>query len=289
MKDERIDDADLSLRSGRDRKSVGSRASWRAERPPSGERAVLLVPGYNKTEEEANEALGVFRSFLAALTYEIDPEAVIVCSWPGDWEVPFVRGLAYPFVFGKVEASAQTLHEAIDKWFKSTLCPKELIIVAHSLGCRLVLEMLARMAAAGRPETLKRLKIVMMAAAVPVDMVMSKIGHAPAAPDVRAVLYSESDQILYWAFPPGQAAAERGWSREAAGLHGRPLQDAWTSRKQMPMFDHGDYWSEMQTAEAICGILGLTIKAGALRMTPLHVRKLLMQRQTPMVPPLPWR
>ena len=65
--------------------------------------------------------------------------------------------------------SATTLLEDIQERYPDPSAPEELVIVAHSLGCRLVLDMLTAMGQRGRPIGLKRFVVILMAAAVPIS------------------------------------------------------------------------------------------------------------------------
>jgi esterase/lipase superfamily enzyme len=251
-------------------------------------RAVLLVHGYNVNETEAiksltdfREALGYFDPALAADTF--------ICSWAGNWEIPILRPVAYPFMLRNAHESSETLLQAIHDWYATPLAPEELIIIAHSLGCRLTLEMLKTMAAQGRPQRLRRLSVILMAAAVPTDYVGrgGLLEIAATLPDVRVVLHSESDNVLSFAFGLGQTIARDGWFPEAIGLRGNPQSVPWTRTEQMRAFDHGDYWAELETAELVCAVLGIAIRRSSVRGVPLATRKLLRQHRNLLASLLP--
>lgn len=143
-------------------------------------------------------------------------------------------------------------------------------IVAHSMGCRITLEVVrhaqARASRDGYPGARIR-GIFLLAAAVPVGL--CRIGD-PGAPYSTAllgcaerVLYSRGDWVLRCAFPVGQprTSTERG---PAVGLTGGPSL-RWRSQ-QATGLGHGDYWSSARVATEITVRLGIR----AIRMEPIE-------------------
>jgi pimeloyl-ACP methyl ester carboxylesterase len=112
--------------------------------------------------------------------------------------------------------------------------------VGHSLGCRVVLECLRHLNRKGG-------RVVLMAAAVPAYMVAQDgaLAGALEAADSVLVLYSMSDDVLHYAFPPGQTIAGKGegFLPTALGRYGPPARMAGHFQGHpIPDADHGDYW-----------------------------------------------
>jgi hypothetical protein len=238
-------------------------------------RAVLLVHGYNVNESEALGVLGRFKNTLGYYAPALLPD-IFICSWSGNWNVPVLRPLAYPFMLHNAHESAEPFWKAIRVWYDLPGAPNELVILAHSLGCRLTLEMLKLMHAQGRPLNLSRLVVILMAAAVPVQHIEDegRLNSALGLADTTVVLHSEDDNILASFFGLGQTIAGDGWFPEAVGLRGAPQPGSWTRSERMQAFDHGDYWAELDTAALIATVLGFSARRHDAGI-PLAARKLL--------------
>jgi hypothetical protein len=273
----RRETADITLRAQRD--AVSKRPGVYAENfGDPRKRCVLLIHGYNVSEPSAVAVLGPFREALAHFAPALK-EDTFTCTWAGDRPVP-LKPAVYPLMLKSARESAETLSYGIKVWYERDTAAPELVIVAHSLGCRLVLETLALIALRGRPARLKKLTVILMAAAVPTQHI-APAGHlhaALAAADVVVALYSTADRVLKWVFGAGQTAAADGWFPEAVGLRGHPPGTRWTTAKEMRAFDHRDYWAELETAELICRILGFPIRPWDVSR-PLSVRKQLSRYQ----------
>ncbi len=160
--------------------------------------------------------------------------------------------------------------------------------MAPSLGCRLVLETLLSFHSAGRPANLKRLIVILMAAAVPIEHFApgGRLHPTLQVADVIVVLHSDADTVLSRFFGIGQTLAGDGRFPEAVGLRGYPRGTSWTRAQQMRAFDHSDYWKEMETAELVCRVLGFSIRASDSGI-PLATQKVLSARRLPIMPLLP--
>jgi hypothetical protein len=278
--------ADFKLREGR-YVSAEARAPLRFRR--SINRAILLIHGYNVSEDKAVVDLGEFRDALSYYAPDLK-DHTYTCAWAGNWGMPGVRVGAYPFMLGQAKASSTTLLETIQEIYQPPSGPEELIIIAHSLGCRVTLEMLhALQADGGRPAGLKRLVVILMAAAVPIEHVDKGglLASAVTVPDVTIVLHSEDDWVLSRVFGLGQTMGGDGWFPEAVGLRGRPQTAPWSKTKQMHAFTHGDYWAELETAELVCAMLQIQTRRGAISGAPLATRKRLRQNSLPATGLLP--
>jgi hypothetical protein len=265
--------------------SVATRGRLPTEFTDSRDRTVLLIHGYNVTETAAAKTLNGFKASLAYFAPKL-PEGTFTCTWTGNmWSL---GPAAYPFMLRYAKESAKVLLREIIKWYARPWAAEELVIVAHSLGCRLTLEMLSAMNSQGRPQSLKKLVVILMAAAVPVEHMEleGKLRDALGAADTTIVLHSQDDGVLRKWFRIGQTVALDGRWPEAVGLGGSPQSAGWSQSTPMHAFDHSDYWAELETAELICRILGFPIRSSS-RGVPLAARKLLAQRSGTATPLLP--
>ena len=71
---------------------------------------------------------------------------------------------------------------------------------------------------------------------------------SPAAKSLRTrTLFSEADNVLHWAFPPGETAAFEGFFPQAVGRFGNP-DSTWTDLFDLQPYDHGNYFPGLMTA-----------------------------------------
>jgi esterase/lipase superfamily enzyme len=139
-------------------------------------RIILLIHGFNVDFCAAEKS---YIAFVRELFFQWTARTVWV-YWPGD-AAPESEGvfsrlarsvispLSYPYQPDRAELAARYLAdyigEVIERRRTSALNPIHLSIVAHSLGCRLALELLSRLSAAVRAHMLKIELTVLMAAA----------------------------------------------------------------------------------------------------------------------------
>lgn len=235
-----------------------------------GSQIVLLFHGYNDSFAVAGQSYASFlQNFPAAgnpLRDKWQP-AIHPCYWPGDKAWGFLSPAGFPLEMAPARQSA-----AIFANFLSTLhAPAggtlDLYFIAHSLGNRVVLELISAlesMKAAGQLSSQIQFKgFCMMAAAVPVPMVEPS-GHlfrAAIASATRRTLYSRADTVLHFAFPVGETAALEGFFPTAIGRFGQPPSD-WTAEAEMFIspsrgYNHGDYWSQPNTIPQISAFFGI--------------------------------
>jgi hypothetical protein len=154
--------------------------------------------------------------------------------------------------------------------------------VGHSLGCRLILEILDFMLN-HRPSAKRNIKVFLMAAAVPVRLVEKNehlrkgvISLAQILDELSngkgrlrkgvvslaqeaCVFHSDHDAVLHpLSFGMGQtiAAGEDGWFPEAVGRSGKPNDGLWTERFRMDNYGHNDYWQSAEVVRHIVRALG---------------------------------
>ena len=123
-------------------------------------------------------------------------------SWPGKlvyWDaIPVAResGILLAEHFG---ALGRKPHKEV-----------HLVLIGHSMGCRVILEAIEQMVQTPGAFENKRIDIFLMAAAVPTSMVKegARLHRAAKAPGIRMVFYSRIDEALL-VFPIGQRLAAR--------------------------------------------------------------------------------
>lgn len=226
-------------------------------------RAVLLVHGFNNNVDEARAAYRQFRAHLPQGTWRLGE-----VQWPGDADFGFLQWfdfLSYPTEIPDAEHSADRLAKFLVRLARAnpTL---ELTLVGHSLGCRLILEMLDRFAGGASNPVPAIRHILLMAAAVPVALSEpgKRLQKAGSRAHERLVLFSPADLVLGLAFPAGQLAArvlkyEDAVYFEAVGLHGHPESFASETPLQACGNGHSDYWKDERAAAYLAQKLGAAV------------------------------
>ena len=229
--------------------------------PQGRRRVVLLVHGYNNTEDAARRSYDKFMDDVGAL----GPGAGALLAdvgrlyWPGDADLGPLSFLSYPFEIAPAKESAEKVATYVRTLAGPGGTPTELFFVCHSLGNRLLLELLDRLAES--PAPLGHVAaVVLMAAAVPVGMVGDDGELRPGAtlPGKTLTLYSRDDNVLHWAFPIGETVAGEGFFPTAVGRFGQP-PGVWTERQELAGNDHGDYWSDPRAAVRVARLLGAAV------------------------------
>jgi hypothetical protein len=195
---------DLRSRSVGGGVTAGVLSMWNG---PEGERAldrlrlarrtVFLAHGYNVHRRAGRERLTNLASFLG----DGDDTALVAILWPGDSIVPV---LSYPLEGKTADDSAKALARFIVQ--RNALRPgTEISVVTHSLGARVGMETLQRLLG-----TRFRLSQVCLMAPAIVDYSLSRprvYRSTTEACERVAVLSSERDRVLRFAFPVGNLLA----------------------------------------------------------------------------------
>jgi hypothetical protein len=244
----------LSVRSkdGRSRlaRVVTREAGFRADllKP----RIVLLIHGYNTSEDHASAA---FSAFSQELRRSHAGEAAGVLwefHWPGDLPQGFRSKRTYSARVGDARNAGEKLADFLEDLERQ----QRLVIVAHSLGCRVALEAVRAIIDRGNSYTGPRLRhVALLAAAVP--DALCKFEATDSYPYClercqEHVLHSPKDKVLRFGFPIGQR--DYGEPDHAVGLDGRPF-NRWSTRVNT-WLDHGDYWTDPGVAIHIAKIAG---------------------------------
>lgn len=224
-------------------------ALWRTD-PALQRELLVLVHGFNNDRQEAVDAYAAFRhrQQAAAGTPALLDEHLGDLFWPGDARWPglldAIDGLVYPGILD----TALAIAPRIARYLASRTDVQQVHFVAHSLGCRVVLETLRLLHGAGGPQVGK---VCLMAAAVPAEAVMpgGGLAGALATPRRLRVLYSPDDAVLAYAFPIGQTMAGEGFFPMALGRHGDvPQSPGRVDRDHIEGAAHGDYWGQSGNA-----------------------------------------
>jgi predicted alpha/beta hydrolase family esterase len=241
-----------------------------AFRSPNGSpRIYLLVHGFNNDENQAKVRYQAFRERVAQFIGD-DAERIWELYWPG-----YENVISQPLRKHLLPALAQNLytatnyHKQVPKairfgkilgryllQLRAQFHPTEVVLIGHSLGCRLILEAMAAMQSS-RAERSRVPAILLMAGAVPVEhlRLSGNLDAAVRFPERRIALYSRRDTVLRWAFPEGQRLSGDGAYRaEALGLNGAP-RECWTARDQT-MLKHGEYWASKSTTPNVVRLFG---------------------------------
>jgi hypothetical protein len=239
----RTADADGSVRSPIDATRFTIRSS----------RLIILIHGYNVNRQNGETG---FNAFGQLLQNRGVPELsvlgqVIGFLWPGDVDIKFIAGLFYPAKMGAARNSAAVLAKFLLDLRGPNGAAIQVILVAHSLGNRVSLEMIDNLLTQPNRTWGRMEGYCLMAAAVTVGMVDSGGRLASAARSLRTrTMFSEADNVLHWAFPPGETAAGDGFFPQAVGRFGNP-GSVWSDRFDLQPYDHGNYFPGLPTAGGV--------------------------------------
>jgi pimeloyl-ACP methyl ester carboxylesterase len=166
-----------------------------------------------------------------------------------------ISALSYPVELGPAKDSAQRLFDFLQGLSGPGGTPIMVRLVAHSLGCRLALELLRRFAVSLKATQVVFASVSLMAAAVPVGKADESGEFGPVIQALRTqVLYSTDDRVLQLAFPIGETAALDGLFPQAVGRHGHP--EVWSIPGARMNYAHGDYWPGKESSAAVVAFMG---------------------------------
>jgi pimeloyl-ACP methyl ester carboxylesterase len=136
--------------------------------PVNGRREItLLIHGYNNSQVEADGYFASFSDHLAQISSSTSA-SIFGFYWPGDTHLKVISALSYPVELGPAKDSAQRLFDFLQGLSGPGGTPIMVRLVAHSLGCRLALELLRRFAVSLKATQVVFASVSLMAAAVPV-------------------------------------------------------------------------------------------------------------------------
>jgi hypothetical protein len=230
----------------------------------------ILIHGYNNAACDAGRSFETFLTLPGIAQGDAQASFGEVCElfWPG--ESRLLPALSYPFEVSVSVQAGQRLSEYLAGLARGRRTPLVVRIVCHSLGNRLALECLKHYFTQPNPPPLQVTGVLLMAAAVLVNMVEDKTAllDAAKATGQSLVLYSDHDPVLHWAFPAGQFAAGEGFGG-AVGRFGEPIAGLWEGRQSMDGYVHGSYWGGDLTPAQVRRWLGLvTVRQVPTRTIP---------------------
>lgn len=218
---------------------------------------LILVHGYNNSR---TDALDSYKTFLGNLKAEFGTLTMqaVEFLWPGDTPVKIISTLSYP---NQIRPAIESASE-LSKFLSSPQLPGPVVVnlVGHSLGCRVILELL-KLWVGSQPASVSIGVVALMAAAVVIKQVEVNgvLRAAAISSSKNPVLYSKGDPVLHWVFPIGETAAGEGFFPTAVGRTGGPLA---TWHVPQPMshngkpYVHGSYWPGDESATAVAVALG---------------------------------
>jgi pimeloyl-ACP methyl ester carboxylesterase len=242
---------------------------------PRSARIVLMFHGYNVNRVAGENTCNTFASLLSkyGVTQISTFGQLVGFLWPGDENIRFIGSLFYPAKIAPARDSGSLMAEFLTTLRGPANQPIQVILVAHSLGNRVALELIRALQAQSNRIWGRIEGICLMAAAVPVSFVDTNGPLANAARATRSAnFFSKSDTILHWAFPPGETAAGEAFFPQAVGLFGNP-PGAWTERFDLQPYNHGNYFSGQGTddrsARYVAQFLGAAVSRQPSSAQPL--------------------
>lgn len=239
--------SDIEIGDERDRKSWrGYRLTTRSrKRRFTGARQAILIHGYNSSRDSCADSYDLLLGNLRVVAPRLE-RSTLTLSWPGHTQYAKAVRRATRDVADQLATFLES---------RSRNTSTELVLVGHSLGCRLILEALSRLAPSAR-QLLDRTKIVLMAAAVPTRVLgpgrpLRTTVEACARADV---FFSLFDEALAPAFPLVQIR-EQGGLTQAVGWLGGPA-DLWSAQHNMTPCSHSGYWGDEDVAYRIASAVG---------------------------------
>lgn len=191
--------------------------------------------------------------------------------------------LTAPFIYAARKGNAETSGESLAELVMHLSEKQEVILVGHSLGCRVVLEAVRRIAIARerdqRPGGAHVSSVCLMAAAVPTGECDGREARYRRRSDEpkELVLYSGHD----WVLRPGYGLAEWFYDSKdgrAVGATGQP-EKRWKDGSvgedpKDTKLGHTQYWKSKTSAKYVGDFLaGVPIREAADRAGPEQLRR----------------
>lgn len=153
----------------------------------------LATHGFNVNQSDGESSLTLWESKLTLGSNVV----FIGILWPGD--SAWLPVIDYPFEGNEATRSGQILAQFLNNQFAEAA---SLSIVSHSLGARMVLEMVRQLNSNRRVSNL-----ILMAGAIDDDCLTDEYKDAANKVDSISVLASHGDAVLEFAFPAGNFLA----------------------------------------------------------------------------------
>jgi pimeloyl-ACP methyl ester carboxylesterase len=233
---------------------------WRGKISPFRcDKLIILIHGFNVSPEEATEK---YAAFLGQLQIQLGPgpsaelPSIWAFQWPGDHVNPILAKATYPARVSDARLAGELLGELLTRLGSK----QKVILIGHSLGCRVLLEALRVFNTRVRDHDVGAdvSFACLLAAAVPIRRCEADqaLYGSDIIPDNIHVLYSGNDRVLRWVFPRGQSVFEKD-EGEAVGLHGGPGH-RWFKVHDTGLF-HKSYWEKSKSAALVARMIEPTL------------------------------
>ncbi|WP_405776014.1 alpha/beta hydrolase [Streptomyces sp. NBC_01538] len=216
-------------------------------------RIIILVHGFQNSEERATRS---YEEFMDRLSDAIRPSRIDALGsfwqyhWPGDHPKRFISTVTYAARISDAREAGRLLAMFLSGMKRT----QEVILIGHSLGCRVILEAARFTRDDSSYRGAKIRKTFLLAAAVPIEMCTAgRIFDWRLEDSEEYVFWSRKDRALGRVFQTGQYLY--GEPGTAVGRHGMPI-DRWTPRTMRTGLGHSDYWSSFNVAQRIATLLG---------------------------------
>ena len=226
--------------------------------PFADQQLMIFVHGFNVTQDDAAASLAGFHRRLSDYSRSSTRQLPSAWAfyWPGDHQVRLLSAATYA---ARVDTT-QLAGELLGKLLTKLQPDRQVVLVGHSLGCRVVLEALTYIAnerVAGT-QSAQVIGVCLMAAAVPVKRCTG--AEEPYRSAVITgpihVLHSRNDCVLHRIFPQGQLIKGE-FKGEAVGLNGGP-PERWAQLHDTGL-GHGDYLTDLRAIAEVARIIDPTL------------------------------
>lgn len=224
--------------------------------PRNSERLLILIHGFNMTRQRAADALAGFHRRLSSGSARPLPDTWFF-YWPGDHEDPRLSAVTYSVAVETAKTAGERLGQLLTELSPS----QEVILVGHSLGCRVLLHALRYVAGAharGTPSA-QVVMACLMAAAVPEGRCqgLHQIYGSDVIKPAIHVMYSRNDCVLHRIFPLGQKLKGEVMGPAVGYLGGPP--ERWAEPRRETGLGHGDYLTAPESAATVAKMIDPTL------------------------------
>ncbi|NCD71723.1 alpha/beta hydrolase [Mucilaginibacter agri] len=231
---------------------------------------VILVHGFNNDRKSAQ---GVYDKLLSNYRNSGVPERylkrIVPFFWPAyrDW---VIKGASYSTMIGDTIAMSFKLAEYLNISFLNNR-RLQITFIAHSLGCRLVLEAMTKILT---PQIQNVKHTCLLAAAVPISLFGKPSGNLYPLTNTSlkfSGIASRADWTLATLFRLGGLLSADGTASRAVGFDGKP-EHLWTDGCEHLRIGHTRYWGNMQVAQFVAGKINMPV-ARSIRRNDLFANE----------------
>jgi pimeloyl-ACP methyl ester carboxylesterase len=206
-----------------------------------GQNVLIATHGFNVNRSDGIEHLSYWQTLLTLP----DNSVFLGLLWPGDSESLYA--LSYPAEPKNAMGAGDMIADFVNSNFGNAA---SVSFASHSLGARVILQ-----AIHGINRRVRR--AILMAGAIGDNCLTAEYADVPTRVDVISALASKEDDVLRWAFPIGDFAAEildhtHPWWESALGRFGpTPIPAHFQPPDQIPNswnYGHGNYLQDKPQA-----------------------------------------